>query len=144
MSTVNNKFHLAFSCHDFQTAKQFYVDLLGCECGRESAHALIMNFGGHQLVAHKIEAPLVEQKTIYPNHFGLIFNEKVEFDTLINKVETSAVEFYIAPKVRFPNSKLEHHSFFLKDPSNNLLEFKYYLHDSAIFAERESGQVGET
>jgi len=52
--------------------------------------------------------------------------------------------FHIEPKIRFPNSPLEHHSFFIKDPSNNLLEFKYYKHSLAIFGEQSFKSVGET
>jgi hypothetical protein len=45
--------------------------------------------------------------------------------------------------VRFPNSPLEHRTFFLIDPFTNLLEFKYYAHPEAIFGCQEYAQIGD-
>ncbi|CEK10418.1 VOC family protein [Legionella hackeliae] len=137
-------FHLAFPVHDFTLAKTFYHDQLGFKLGRESERALIFQFGAGQIVAHKVENILPEQKGIYPRHFGLIFLEKMEFDQFIARINAKKITYEIAPKVRFADTKIEHHSFFLKDPSNNLLEFKYYTHHSAIFDEINYKQVGET
>ncbi|WP_025385097.1 VOC family protein [Legionella oakridgensis] len=136
-------FHLAFPVHDFEAAKAFYHQQLGFNIGRESEHALILEFGGHQIVAHKIDTPLPLQTSIYPRHFGLIFLEKEAFDAFIQRIEAQNIPFEIPLKVRFAQSTIEHQSFFLKDPSNNLLEFKYYTHPSAIFGERDFKEVGE-
>ncbi|STX28602.1 Glyoxalase/Bleomycin resistance family protein [Legionella beliardensis] len=137
-------FHLAFPVHDFNLAKFFYHKQLGFPIGRESEHALIFQFGNHQIVAHLTAEPLPVQQTIYPRHFGLIFLKKAEFDSFIQQLTAKQVPFEIKPKVRFPNTKIEHESFFLKDPSNNLLEFKYYTYSSAIFNEKDYKNVGET
>ncbi len=69
----NTLFHLAFPSHDFTLAKYFYEKQLGCAVGRESEHALIFQFGVHQIVVHKVDKPLPIQQGIYPRHFGLIF-----------------------------------------------------------------------
>jgi extradiol dioxygenase family protein len=50
-------FHLAFPVSDIEQTKAFYVDGLGCQVGRESRHALILNLYGHQLVAHVTKEP---------------------------------------------------------------------------------------
>ncbi|MCP0913657.1 MULTISPECIES: VOC family protein [Legionella] len=140
---MNALFHLAFPVHDFALAKQFYHQQLGFALGRESASALIFQFGPHQIVAHKVDAPLAEQGSIYPRHFGLIFLEKIEFNLFIERINTQKISFAIPLKTRFAHSKIEHQSFFLQDPSNNLLEFKYYTHPSAIFGEKEDNRIGE-
>ena len=137
-------FHLAFPVHDIKSAKAFYVDQLGCQLGRESEHALILNFASHQLVAHKIESLLEEQNGIYPRHFGLVFLKSQEFNAYVQNLEKKKIAFEIPVKTRFTDTRLEHQSFFLKDPSNNLLEFKYYTYESAIFGEREFKNIGET
>lgn len=137
-------FHLAFPIHDVHEAKRFYQQQLGFELGRESAHALIFKFGDHQIVGHKIDEPLPVQSGIYPRHFGLIFLDKMEFDRFVLRLNQQAVPYEIPLKTRFPGSRIEHQSFFLKDPSNNLLEFKYYTHPSAIFAEKDYHKVGES
>lgn len=137
-------FHLAFPIHDFNLAKQFYLEQLGCKLGRESEQAIIFQLGAHQIVGHKIDAPLPVQKNIYPRHFGLIFLEKTEFEAFVQQLKTKNVPFEIPIKTRFPSSRIEHQSFFLKDPSNNLLEFKYYTHASAIFGENEFKKIGDS
>lgn len=141
---MNTLFHLAFPLHDFELAKMFYQDKLGFKLGRESEHALIFEFGSAQIVGHKIEAELPLQEGIYPRHFGLIFVEEEEFNTFIQQLSNKKVSFEIPIKTRFPDTKIEHQSFFLKDPSNNLLEFKYYTHYSAIFGEKNYKQIGES
>lgn len=137
-------FHLAFPVHDMKLAKIFYIEQLGCQLGRESDHALILKFSSHQLVAHKVDSMPEEQKGIYPRHFGLVFLKKDEFTAFIQGLKEKKIPFEIPLKIRFPDTRLEHHSFFLKDPSNNLLEFKYYSYESAIFGEKEFKNIGET
>lgn len=136
-------FHLAFPCHDFKAAKKFYCQQLGFGLGRESKHAFIINCYNNQLVAHKSDSALELQDGIYPRHFGMIFDSLDEFNVLLGLIKKNHIKFHIEPKIRFPKLALEHHSFFLKDPSNNLLEFKYYKNQSAIFGEQNFNDVGE-
>lgn len=140
---MNTLFHLAFPIHDIKLAKNFYHHQLGFSLGRESEHALILNFGAHQIVAHKVDELLPEQKSIYPRHFGLIFLEQEEFNDFIDELKKKQVTFEIPVKTRFAGTRIEHQSFFLKDPSNNLLEFKYYNYASAIFGETDYKKIGE-
>ncbi len=136
-------FHLAFPCHDFKAAKIFYCQQLGFDLGRRSEHAFIINCYNNQLVAHKSDSALELQDGIYPRHFGMIFDSLGEFNELIKRVEKNNIAFHIEPKIRFPELPLENHSFILKDPSNNLLEFKYYKNQAAIFGELNFTDVGE-
>jgi hypothetical protein len=46
--------------------------------------------------------------------------------------------------VRFPDTPLEHHTFFLEDPFDNLLEFKHYSNPDAVFGARDQTQIGDT
>ena len=136
-------FHLAFPVSDLEEAKGFYVDGLGCALGRESSRAITMELAGHQLVGHL--APAAErQKGIYPRHFGLIFKEESAWQALVDRAKVKGLRFYQAPRRRFEGTRLEHATVFLEDPSHNLLEFKWYRHESAIFGEREFGEVGDT
>ncbi|MDC4203019.1 MAG: VOC family protein [Candidatus Manganitrophus sp.] len=136
-------FHLAFPVSDLEEAKRFYVDGLGCALGRESSRAITLELAGHQLVGHL--APAAEgQKGIYPRHFGLIFKEESAWQALVDRAKAKGLRFYQAPRRRFEGTRLEHATVFLEDPSHNLLEFKWYRHESAIFGEREFGEVGDT
>jgi len=140
---MNTLFHLSFPLHDLEQAQFFYCNQLGCKLGRKSDNALIVQMGMNQLVGHKIESPLPLQEGIYPRHFGLIFLEKAEFDEFILQINSKGISYEIPLKIRFANTRLEHRSFFLKDPSNNLLEFKHYTYPSAIFGEETFHQIGE-
>ena len=136
-------FHLAFPVTNIPETKRFYGEGLGCEIGRESNLSLILNLYGHQLVAQVTDEVLTPQKGIYPRHFGLVFTEQADWDKLLQRVQEQTLLFRIPPKLRFKGSLLEHSTFFLEDPFYNLLEFKYYVHRSAIFGEQGLAMVGD-
>jgi uncharacterized protein len=137
-------FHLAFPTHDVAAAKRFYVDGLGCTLGRESSRAVTFGLAGHQLVAHLVEESLPAQQGIYPRHFGLVLLSIVQWQELVERAKANRLQFYQQPRVRFTGTRIEHHTFFLQDPSQNLLEFKHYTHESAIFGEHDSRIVGDS
>lgn len=136
-------FHLAFPIRTIAEAKTFYVEGLGCQIGRESSQSVILNLYGHQLVAHVTDDPLPQQNGIYPRHFGLIFEAEADWQALLDRAQQQGLQFYQEPKRRFPGQLLEHRTFFLVDPSQNLLEFKYYCHPEAIFGAREFTAIGD-
>jgi extradiol dioxygenase family protein len=137
-------FHLAFPTHDVTAAKHFYVDGLGCTLGRESSHAVTFGLAGYLLVADLAIEPLPKQQGIYPRHFGLVFSSKDSWQQFLERAQEKKLPFYQQPRVRFPGTRIEHHTFFLEDPSHNLLEFKHYTHESAIFGERDYREVGDS
>lgn len=136
-------FHLAFPVGDIPTTKQYYVEGLGCGLGRENAKSVILNLYGHQIVAHVSDEGGSEQKGIYPRHFGLVFTAKADWEALLERAKQKQLPFYQQPKQRFVGTPLEHHTFFLVDPFGNLMEYKYYQHEAAIFGDREYSQVGD-
>ena len=136
-------FHLAFPVTDLESTKKFYVDGLGCSLGREVESAVILGLAGHQIVAHLVEEPALKQKGVYPRHFGLIFTSEQEWRALADRAKAKGLTFYQQPKTRYEGKPIEHRTFFLEDPSHNLLEFKYYVHDSAIFGEQGSHSIGD-
>ncbi|PPJ64733.1 VOC family protein [Cuspidothrix issatschenkoi] len=136
-------FHLAFPVSNIPQTKAFYIDGLGCTPGRESAHALILNLYGHQLVAHITKNILTPQKAIYPRHFGLIFTVEDTWQELLTRAKNKDLKFREEPKYRFNESILEHRTFFLEDPFYNLIEFKYYRYPDAIFGNAEYTAIGD-
>jgi len=135
-------FHLAFPFVDLAETKRFYVIGLGCRLGRESAQAIVLRLYGHQLVAHLSDTPS-GQRGIYPRHFGLIFRTRRVWQAMADRARVRNLLFYQSPRVRFPGTRLEHATFFLEDPSGNLLEFKHYKYRSAIFGERSATEIGD-
>jgi extradiol dioxygenase family protein len=136
-------FHLAFPVNNIEQTKSFYRDGLGCDVGRESAHAVILNLYGNQLVAHVTSESLTPQKGIYPRHFGLIFTAEADWEALLERAQQQQLSFYQQPKLRFPGQVTEHRTFFLEDPFHNILEFKFYRYHEAIFGGRELAAVGD-
>jgi hypothetical protein len=137
------RFHLAFPVHSLTAARRFYVGGLGCVAGRQSEHALILGLAGNQIVAHLTQGILPKQKGIYPRHFGLIFNSLKDWTALVRRAKRKKLKFYSEPKIRFPGTPVEHRSFFLQDPSGNLLEFKYYKLASAVLGKKGLKKVGD-
>jgi len=138
-----NLFHLAFPVNDLKDAKAFYVGGLGCKAGRVSDHSMIFNLQGHQIVAQITKEPLPPQKGIYPRHFGLVFAKKKDWTALAARARRKKLTFYQEPKIRFEKTPIEHRTFFLSDPSGNLLEFKHYTNAAAVFGKKNYKKVGD-
>ena len=136
-------FHLAFPITDLEEAKRFYVDGLGCGLGRVSASAITLELKGHQLVGHLTKRPPDPPKGIYPHHFGLVFTSEAEWQAMADRATDKGLKFCQHPRRRFAGTRIEHSTFFLQDPFQNLLEFKHYTHESAIFGEHEFAQIGD-
>jgi len=143
MQTSRTPFHLAFPSHDLRLCREFY-EKLGAVPGRANANALILNLAGNQIVAHLVRETPPAQESIYPRHFGLIYPNLAEWEKCLERARQHQLPFFREPVIRYENSPLEHRSFFLRDPSNNLLEFKYYSRPEAVFGEQAISQVGET
>ncbi|CAK6696290.1 hypothetical protein BBFGKLBO_02020 [Synechococcus sp. CBW1107] len=136
-------FHLAFPVVDLEATEHWYVQGLGCRRGRRSAEALVLELGGHQLVAHLEPGEPQTQKGIYPRHFGLVFASSEELDALEQRARAQGLRLEGEPRLRFSGTPLEHRSLFLIDPSGNWLEFKHYSNPEAITGLESCQQVGE-
>ena len=136
-------FHLAFPVRDLEETKEFYVKGLGCQLGRESRVAVTLDLRGHQLIAQLSKQPLPQQKGIYPRHFGLVLESEHEWQNFADRAKANELKFFREPSRRYQGTRVEHVTFFLEDPSQNLLEFKYYTHPTAIFGEQEFSSVGD-
>jgi uncharacterized protein len=136
-------FHLAFPVSDLCEARKFYVEGLGCQLGRRSRFAMTLGLGGHQIIAHMSPDIASPQKGIYPRHFGLIFTSQEEWEDMADRANRNNLRFRQKPRRRFIGTRLEHGTFFLEDPFHNVLEFKCYLHESAIFGEEDIPHVGD-
>ena len=136
-------FHLSIPVRDIESTKEFYVLGLGCGIGRQSALAITLDFHGHQIVAHVTDDLEPQQPSIYPRHFGLVCQSEEEWNEWRDRAQKNQLPFFREPQRRFPGTSLEHLTFFLKDPSGNLLEFKFYLNADAIFGEQTFSQIGD-
>ena len=133
------RFHIAFPVHNLESAREFYVNILGCESGRESDSWIDFNLYGHQIVAHlspddcsPVSTNPVDRDDIPCRHFGVIL-EWGEWEVLQNRIKKLEHRFLVKPKIRFKSKPGEQGTFFINDPSGNALEFKSFKNDSMVF-----------
>ncbi|MDA9312904.1 hypothetical protein N9Q47_04850, partial [Vicingaceae bacterium] len=123
---ANNVCHIAIPCKDIEETKHFYNKLLACKICREYDDRVTIDFFGDQLVCHLDPTKVLTAPEMYPRHFGITFKDRKSFDDVRNMAIQREIAFFKKEFVRFKGAAEEHLTFFLMDPSNNLIEFKYY------------------
>ena len=136
-------FHLAFPVRDVEEARQFYVNVLGCEVGRSDERWVDLNLFGHQIVAHyepPAESPSAKSHTnpvdghdVPVPHFGVVLAWDA-WHELADRLREAEIEFVIEPHIRFAGEVGEQATMFFQDPSGNALEFKAFHDPSQLFA----------
>ena len=56
-----------------------------------------------------------------------------DWKNLVTYLNEKKVKYVIKPNIRFKGQIGEQATFFIKDPSNNVLEFKAFQNDNKIF-----------
>jgi hypothetical protein len=130
---VNNVFHLAIPCKDLEETYHFYVTQLGCKLARRYPDRLTLDFFGDQIVCHLDPDGIDPEPKMYPRHFGITFHDKTAYDLLLSLARERDIPFFKQPFQRFQGKVEEHSTFFLRDPANNLLEFKYYNNPQMMY-----------
>jgi uncharacterized protein len=121
-------FHLAIPVNDLDEAEAFYVGALGCKLARRYADRITLDFFGDQVVCHlsDVPRPRAAALSLYPRHFGVTFREARDFDALYELCLQRKIEFFADVSTRFEGLVEVHRTFVLRDPSDNLVEFKHY------------------
>ena len=132
-------FHLAFPIHNINKTIKWYTNILGCSIGRQDTKWIDFNFFGHQISGHlinkqdlKTQTNLVDGHNVPSRHFGIILQME-QWKILSKKLINNNFDFIIKPNIRFKGEKGEQSTFFISDPSGNILEFKAFKNDSMIF-----------
>jgi extradiol dioxygenase family protein len=144
MTEALRPFHLALPVTDLDSAKAFYCGLLGCVKGRTASRWIDLNFYGHQVTLHLVEAgdagtitgsPAnpVDGDSVPARHFGVVL-DMADWRSLAARLEEAGCEFLIAPRIRFEGEVGEQATLFLTDPCGNALEFKSFADPAKLFA----------
>ena len=136
----NRPFHLAFPVYDLKETEKWYVNILNCKVGRKSDKWIDFNFFGHQISAHLINEDnkenivrnKVDSEDIPTRHFGIILT-MLEWKHLAERLKFMKLTFVVEPYIRFKGQKGEQATMFIKDPSDNYIEFKAFNNDNMIF-----------
>ncbi|MEM1434255.1 MAG: VOC family protein [Pseudomonadota bacterium] len=133
-------FHLAIPVADLVAARAFYGELLECPEGRSAAQWVDFDFFGHQLVCHQVEhhdsvagRNPVDGESIPVPHFGVVLT-RAQWDAAAARFRSVGHRFVVAPTVRFEDTPGEQATFFVADPSGNVLEFKAFADLDQLFA----------
>jgi uncharacterized protein len=132
MTDLQSIFHLAIPSADLDQSAEFYSKL-GCRIARRSHDRVTLELLGHQVVCHLSPDKIDKHPEMYPRHFGITFTDERNFERILSTAIQGNVEFFQQPFVRFKGRPEEHRVFFLKDPSNNLVEFKYYNDPNMVY-----------
>ena len=127
MRSTHDAFHVAVPARDLAEAERFYVTLLGCKLARRYPDRITLDFFGDQVVCHLSPETPVTEPTLYPRHFGVTFREADDFEALLRLVKLRRVPVFLDVQVRFPGTVEEHRTLVLRDPTDNLIEFKHYV-----------------
>ena len=132
-------FHLAIPVNNLEESAEFYEKILGATKGRSSSLWVDYNFFGHQLVCHLVKEKSevvsnpVDDDDIPVPHFGVVL-EWEDFDKLKEDLQAKNFNFYLKPKIRFAGKAGEQATMFIKDPSNNAIEFKAFSDMGNLFS----------
>ena len=140
---MSNRFHLAIPVGSIEESKKFYCDFLGCEAGSfEEGKWQDINFWGNELTLHEANEALprerhhVDMGEVCVPHFGVHLIRE-DFDKLKSRVnDREKYDFLDKPYLRFEGDSREQETFFIEDPSGNVLEIKTMLDPGTLFPEK--------
>jgi uncharacterized protein len=124
-------FHLAIPVRDLLETEEFY-SRLGCRIARRYDDRITLDFFGDQVVCHLSDDCETEPE-LYPRHFGVTFARTEDFEALCRLVELRKIPIFRAAASRFEGMAEEHQTLVLRDPSNNLIEFKHYVDPRLLY-----------
>jgi uncharacterized protein len=133
------QFHLAFGVHDLEEARAFYLEIIGCKQGRETASHIDFDMFGHHVVAHLVPAAAAavpgefDGHEVPVPHFGVNL-ARGAWEQLAARLKRSRCRFREYPHARLLGQLGEHDTLFVYDPSGNSLEFKSFRNPSHVFA----------
>ena len=143
-------FHLALPVNDLASTYTFYVEQLAGTVGRSTDQWLDVSLFGHQLSFHlhpqhtamREAGQAVNGDHIPVPHVGVVLSQKI-WQALAARVMHLQIPFLLEPRIRFAGTLGEQGTFFLRDPQGYLLEFKFFVTLSSLFAHDIQGESYE-
>ncbi len=86
-------------------------------------------------MCHLVEPPptTTTELSLYPRHFGVTFREAGDFDAVYDLCIQRKIDLFSDVGVRFDGLVEAHRTFVLRDPSDNLIEFKHYTDSRMMY-----------
>jgi len=125
--------HLSLPVRDLAECRAFYVDVLGCELGRERPTFIDVWFYGLQLTLQEHPDQVLSDEQRGVRHFGVTLGAD-ELSELLARLATHPVQWLSPVSTDYPGTPQEQTKAKVLDPSGNAIELKTYLDPSAVFA----------
>ncbi|MEC4815902.1 MAG: VOC family protein [Scytonema sp. PMC 1069.18] len=125
--------HVAIPCKNLDEMESFYITKLKCQLGRKYPDRITLNFFGTQLVCHLYPEKVDPFPQMYPRHFGVLFQNKEDFNTVFELAKQQKLEFVQEPIQKRKGEASEVLTFYLKDPSNNVVQFKLLAKSEIVY-----------
>ena len=119
------KLHLSLPVRDLESARTFYVEVLGCAPGRQREGWADVDFYGCQLTLQ--ERPEEVPETPGKRHFGVTL-DRADWDALVARLEQGGAAWMAEPSTSYAGTEREQTKAYLADPSGNVIELKTYAH----------------
>ena len=119
---------------DLDRAKDFYLNILGCELGRDTGEWIDIIFFEHQLTLHQEREG---KPAVVIDHFGALLM-KDQWLQIREILSDNEIYFVLSPTIREEGTDNESGKYVIKDPAGNLLEFKYYNQFSVTVAGKDA------
>ena len=126
---AGHTFHLSIAVTDLDTARKFYVDVLGARVGRVNEQWVDILIWGHQITLHQQPHEVPPRGERGVRHFGVVLPWE-EWASLGKRLDAHLLS---PPTVKHEGTQQEQGKFYLEDPSGNVIEIKAYRDFDAVF-----------
>jgi extradiol dioxygenase family protein len=117
--------HLSIPVRDLVEARDFYVDVLGCEAVRARRGYQDIWFYGMQVTLHDRADEATSPFAGSVRHFGVTL-ARDEFEALTGRLQEAGVRWVSPVSTDDPGTPLEQTKAKIADPSGNVIELKTY------------------
>jgi len=122
---VRHIFHLSIPVSQLETAKRFYVDVLGGTVGREHTDWLDILIWGHQITLQQRPDEVLPPNRQGKRHFGVVLPWP-EWERDVKRLEARGEGLLGLSTIEQAGTDDEHGKLYLSDPSGNVIELKAY------------------
>jgi uncharacterized protein len=124
-TAVDPILHLSLPVADLDSARAFYVDMLGCPPGQQGADGMDIWFFGLQLTLQVRPDEVLPDDKQGTRHFGVTL-DRLALDELLTRLQTLPVRWISPVSTDSAGTLRGKTSAKIADPSGNVIEFKTY------------------
>ncbi len=117
--------HLSIPVRDLMEARTFYVEVLGCQAGRQRDDFVDVWFYGMQVTLQDRPDEVAPLRSGGSRHYGVTL-ERSEFEALVGRIAERGVPWLVPVTTDDEGRASEQTKAKIADPSGNVIEVKTY------------------